>query len=256
MTISHTGYIKRSPSTLYRAQRRGGKGKTGMKTKEEDFVEHLFIASTKDYILFFTDAGKVYWLRSTKSPRGAGHPRQGDRQSVESCRRGRRYPPYFPVKGFTEDRIMMMATRLGVVKKTPHLEYSQSAGSAASSRSIWMKGQTDYRGPHRRQEDVLLGFEKRQVDPFPGGRWPTHGTGVTRGAGDDPEKDDDVVIGMEIVNEHDRVHPIYRNGKRFRQTDRTFRVSPPVARRQRCHHHQDHGEERLRRWYQAGNRRK
>jgi DNA gyrase subunit A len=72
VTVSHAGYIKRNAVSLYRAQRRGGKGVTGMRPKEEDFVEQLFVASTHAYILVFTDAGKVYWLKVHEIPQGGG----------------------------------------------------------------------------------------------------------------------------------------------------------------------------------------
>nr|WP_306304116.1 DNA gyrase C-terminal beta-propeller domain-containing protein [Desulfosarcina cetonica] len=71
VTISNTGYIKRNPITLYQSQRRGGRGKTAMSTKDEDYVTHLFVASTHHYFLFFTNLGKVYWCKSTTSPRSA-----------------------------------------------------------------------------------------------------------------------------------------------------------------------------------------
>jgi DNA gyrase/topoisomerase IV subunit A len=70
ITISHTGYIKRIPVTTYRKQRRGGRGLNAMDTKEDDWVEHLFIASTHDYLMFFTDRGQVYWLKVHEIPQG------------------------------------------------------------------------------------------------------------------------------------------------------------------------------------------
>ena len=76
VTISHTGYIKRTPSSLYRAQHRGGKGKRGMGTKDEDFVEQLFVASTHHYLLIFTDAGRLYWLKVHEMPQ-AGRASKG-----------------------------------------------------------------------------------------------------------------------------------------------------------------------------------
>ena len=76
VTISHEGYIKRNPVALYRAQRRGGRGKIGATTKEEDFVEHLFVASTHAYILFFTTSGKVYWIKVHEMPQ-AGRAARG-----------------------------------------------------------------------------------------------------------------------------------------------------------------------------------
>jgi len=76
VTVSHTGYIKRNPISLYRTQRRGGRGKVGMGTKEEDFVSMLFIASMHTYVLFFSDQGKVYWLK-VPNCRRRGAPRRG-----------------------------------------------------------------------------------------------------------------------------------------------------------------------------------
>src|SRR6266568_5099356 len=124
VTISHTGYIKRSAVSLYRAQRRGGKGKTGMKTKEEDFVEQLFIASTKDYMLFFSDAGRIYWLKVYEIPEAGRAARGKAIVNLLNLSPNEKISAIMPVKEFSEDRFIMMATRLGVVKKTPLLEYS------------------------------------------------------------------------------------------------------------------------------------
>ncbi len=118
VTISHAGYIKRNPVSLYRAQRRGGKGKIGMGIKEEDFVESLFTASTHDYLLFFTDAGKVAWLKVHEIPE-AGRAAKG-KALVNLLMLGHeeRVTAVLPVKEFREDRFVVMATRQGVIKKT------------------------------------------------------------------------------------------------------------------------------------------
>jgi DNA gyrase subunit A len=118
ITISHTGYIKRVPIDTYKAQRRGGKGVSGMTTKDEDFVEHLFVASTHDYILFFTTAGRVYWEKVYEIPEGGRTARgkaivnllniQGDEQIAAMIR----------VRAFSESEHLVMATRKGIVKKT------------------------------------------------------------------------------------------------------------------------------------------
>jgi DNA gyrase subunit A len=118
VTISHTGYIKRNPVSLYRAQRRGGKGKIGMGTKEEDFVETLFTASTHDYLLFFTDAGKVYWLKVHEIPE-AGRAAKGKAMvNLLALAGDEKVTATLPVKEFCEDRYVVMATRQGVIKKT------------------------------------------------------------------------------------------------------------------------------------------
>jgi len=118
VTISHAGYIKRNPVSLYRAQRRGGKGKIGMGIKEEDFVETLFTASTHDYLLFFTDAGKVYWLKVHEIPE-AGRAAKGKAMvNLLALAGDEKVTATLPVKEFREDRYVVMATRHGVIKKT------------------------------------------------------------------------------------------------------------------------------------------
>ena len=118
VTISHAGYIKRNPVSLYRAQRRGGKGKIGMGTKEEDFVATLFTASTHDYLLFFTDAGKVYWLKVHEIPE-AGRAAKGKAMvNLLDLAGEEQVTATLPVKEFRDDRYVIMATRMGTIKKT------------------------------------------------------------------------------------------------------------------------------------------
>src|SRR5438105_13026690 len=118
VTISHAGYIKRNPVSLYRAQRRGGKGKIGMGTKEEDFVATLFTASTHDYLLFFTDAGKVYWLKVHEIPE-AGRAAKGKAMvNLLALAGDEKVTATLPVKEFRDDRYVVMATKQGVIRKT------------------------------------------------------------------------------------------------------------------------------------------
>jgi len=118
VTISHTGYIKRNAVSLYRAQRRGGKGKSGMGTKEEDCVETLFTASTHDFLLFFTDAGKVYWLKVHEIPE-AGRAAKGKAMvNLLALTGDEKVTATLPVKEFRDDRYVVMATRMGIIKKT------------------------------------------------------------------------------------------------------------------------------------------
>ena len=118
VTISHAGYIKRNPVSLYRAQRRGGKGKIGMGVREEDFVETLFTASTHDYLLFFTDAGKVYWLKVHEIPE-AGRASKGKAMvNMLALAGDEKVTATLPVKEFRDDRYVVMATKQGVIKKT------------------------------------------------------------------------------------------------------------------------------------------
>jgi DNA gyrase subunit A len=123
VTISHSGYIKRNAISLYRSQRRGGRGKMGMTTKEEDFVEHLFVASTHSYILFFTDAGKVYWLKVHEVPQ-AGRMTRGKAIVNLLNLSGEKITAILPVRSFEEGKNVIMATRKGVIKKTDLMSYS------------------------------------------------------------------------------------------------------------------------------------
>ncbi|MFH1312337.1 MAG: DNA gyrase subunit A [Candidatus Eisenbacteria bacterium] len=118
IAITHGGYIKRMPVTLYRRQRRGGKGVVGMGTKEEDFVEHLFVASTHDYILFFTNTGKCHWKKVHELPEGGRYSKGKSIANVLELGTEGRVTAFVTTKDFAEDRHLIMATRLGVIKKT------------------------------------------------------------------------------------------------------------------------------------------
>ena len=123
VTISHTGYIKRNAVTLYRAQRRGGKGKIGMGIKDEDFVETLFTASTHDSLLFFSDAGKVYWLKVHEIPE-AGRAAKGKALVNLLALSEEKITATLPVKEYRDDRFIVMATKKGIIKKTELSAYS------------------------------------------------------------------------------------------------------------------------------------
>jgi DNA gyrase subunit A len=124
VTISHSGYIKRNAISLYRSQRRGGRGKMGMTTKEEDFVEHLFIASTHSYILIFTDAGKVYWLKVHEIPQGGRMTRGKAIVNLLNISGQEKITAILPVRAFEAGKSVVMTTKKGVVKKTDLMSYS------------------------------------------------------------------------------------------------------------------------------------
>ncbi len=118
VTISHAGYIKRNAASIYRAQHRGGKGKVGMGVKDEDFVEQIFTASTHDYLLFFTDAGRVYWLKVYQLP-DVGRASKGKAiVNVLALNQGERVTATLPVREFSDDHYVVMATQKGYIKKT------------------------------------------------------------------------------------------------------------------------------------------
>jgi DNA gyrase subunit A len=118
LMITHAGYIKRLPVSAYRRQKRGGMGVTGMETKEEDFVEHLFIASTHEYLLFFTTSGKAYWLKVHEVPQASRYAKGTAIVNVLALEKDDRLSSFVAVKAFEADKFLVLTTRLGNIKKT------------------------------------------------------------------------------------------------------------------------------------------
>ncbi len=124
VTVTHGGYIKRNAVSLYRAQRRGGKGSSGVKPKEEDFVENLFIASTHAYVLIFTDLGKVYWLKVHEIPQGGRASRGKAIVNLLQLADEEKVMTILPVKSFEKGQYIVTATARGIIKKTELMAYS------------------------------------------------------------------------------------------------------------------------------------
>jgi len=125
IAISHTRYIKRIPLSAYRAQHRGGTGVTGMGTRDEDFVEHVYVASTHEYILFFTTKGKVYWLKVHEIPEAGRIARGKALVNFFQLEPGEEITASVQVREFTPDSYLLMATKKGIIKKTQLMEYSR-----------------------------------------------------------------------------------------------------------------------------------
>lgn len=124
VTVTHEGYIKNTPLSVYRSQRRGGKGKTGMSTKDTDFVETIFVASTHSYVLFFTSLGRCYWLKVHEIPE-AGPTGKGKAViNLLNLSSDEKIAAVLPVREFKEDKFVIMATKNGLVKKTELMAYS------------------------------------------------------------------------------------------------------------------------------------
>ncbi len=198
VTISHTGYIKRNAVSLYRAQRRGGKGRIGMGIKDEDFVENLFVASTHDSLLFFTDAGKVYWLKVHEIPE-AGRAAKGKALvNLLALSGSQKVTATLPVKEYREDRYVVMATKNGLIKKTELSAYSNprqggiiALGLEEGDKLIGVQ-LTDG------QREILLGTKEgitirfKEDDVRPMGRIAYGVKGITLEEGNE-------VIGMETI---------------------------------------------------------
>ncbi|MEW6682409.1 MAG: DNA gyrase subunit A [Nitrospirota bacterium] len=199
ITVSHSGYIKRNPVSLYRAQRRGGKGKIGMGTKEEDFVTTLFTASTKDYLLFFTSSGKVYWLKVHQVPEAGrvakGKPiinllQLGERETVSAI---------LPVSEFRGDRFVVMATKHGTVKKTELSAHSNPRAGGIIALGLEEGDQLVSALVTNGDEEVLLGTKKGLVIRFPEANVRPMGRTAYGVKGIELEPGDEV-ISMEVVH--------------------------------------------------------
>ena len=124
VTISHAGYIKRNATSQYRSQRRGGKGMVGATTREEDFVEHLFVSSTHSYLLFFTSFGRVHWVKVHEIPQGSRTAKGKAIINLLPLGEGENISAFLPVREFKEDTSVVFSTRNGRVKKTDLMAYS------------------------------------------------------------------------------------------------------------------------------------
>ncbi len=124
VTLSHSGYIKSQPLSEYRAQRRGGRGKQAASIKEDDWIDHIFVANTHDHLLCFSDLGRVYWLKVWEVPQGGRTSRGRPLVNMFPLAEGEKITAVLPVKEFADDKYVFMATSRGTVKKTPLSDFS------------------------------------------------------------------------------------------------------------------------------------
>ncbi|ODT45418.1 MAG: DNA gyrase subunit A [Nitrospira sp. SCN 59-13] len=198
VTISHAGYIKRNAVTLYRAKRRGGKGKIAMGIKEEDFVETLFTASTHDALLFFTDAGKVYWLKVHEIPEASRAAKGKALVNLLALSKDEKVTATLPVKEYRADRFVIMGTKQGVIKKTELSAYSNPRQGGIIALSLDAGDKLIGVDLTDGQREILLGTKQgitirfKEEDVRAMGRT-AHGVrGITLESGDE-------VIGMETI---------------------------------------------------------
>ncbi|HEY5648174.1 MAG TPA: DNA gyrase subunit A, partial [Nitrospiria bacterium] len=199
ITITNTGYIKRNPVGLYRSQRRGGKGKIGMGVREEDFVEHLFVASTHEYLLFFSDSGKVYWLKVHQVPE-AGRATKGKAiANLFQLPADEGITAILPVAEFREDRFVVMGTRRGLIKKTSLEAYSNPRAGGIIALSLDGDDKLISVRLTDGKQDILLGTRKGLVIRFPEDQVRAMGRTAMGVRGVSLSKDN-TVIGMEVLD--------------------------------------------------------
>ena len=281
ITVSHAGYIKRTAADTYRHQSRGGKGRIGARTKEEDFVEHLFIASAHSYILLFTSKGRVYWLKVYELPEAAAATRGKAISSLVKFQEDEKLTALVAARNLEEEgRFVFMATKSGTVKKSALTEFSNPRSTGIIA--INLDGKDELIGAKltdgkkmiflASHEGQAILFRETEVRPM--GR---NAGGVN---GMDLDKED-YVVSMDavqpdfeiIAKEHKqtiaesrrarkRAHQgfadhadAYRRGKRLWQAHAAGGIPHHFARRQGRGQHEDHRPQRLRRGHAAGHRR-
>ncbi|RMF44890.1 MAG: DNA gyrase subunit A [Deltaproteobacteria bacterium] len=200
VTVSHGGYIKRNAVSLYRAQRRGGKGKTGMRPKDEDFVENIFIASTHSYILVFTDRGKVHWLKVHEIPQGGRASRGKAIVNLIQVESGEKVMTILPVKEFEKGRYIVTATANGIIKKTDLMAYSHPRAGGIIALSIDEGDSLIAARLTDGDTDIILASRQGKSIRFPETDVRAMGR-VARGVRGMNLDKDDQVIGMETVTD-------------------------------------------------------
>jgi len=199
LTITHNGYIKRTSLSTYRSQRRGGRGVQGASSRDEDFVEHLFVANTHSYILFFTDKGKCYWVKVYDIPEGGRAAKGRAIVNLIGCEADEKVSAFISVKEFNEDHFVVMATEKGIVKKTKLSAYSNPRKKGIYAVEIRDGDRLIEARVSTGDNDILLGtrngksirFSEEQIRPS--GRKTMGVKGITLSS------EDDRLVGMLLI---------------------------------------------------------
>jgi DNA gyrase subunit A len=211
VTISHEGYIKRNPVALYRAQRRGGRGKIGATTRDEDFVEYLFVASTHSYLLCFTTAGKVYWLKVHEIPQAGRAARGRSIANLLRLNAEEKLSAFLPVREFQEGWYVVFATRAGLIKKTDLMSYSTPRPSGIIAIALEEGDEVvGVRLTDGSQEVILstadgqaIRFEEAEARAMGRDTYGVRGMKLDQG---------DAVVGLDLVEEGGTLLAVSENG--------------------------------------------
>jgi DNA gyrase subunit A len=223
VTISHEGYIKRNPISLYRAQRRGGKGLTGARPKEEDFVELLFVASSHDYLLFFSNKGRVYWKKVHEVPEAGRMSRGKAIVNLLELQRGERVATTLAVRDFEKGKFIIMATKEGLVKKTELSAYSNPRTGGIVAIRINEEDELIGVRVSSGTQDIFLTtrqgksirFHESEIREM--GRVAAGNIGIRMGSGDE-------VVGMEVLDEGATILTVTENGYGKRTRTEEYRI--------------------------------
>jgi DNA gyrase subunit A len=223
VTKSHAGYLKRQPTSLYQSQRRGGKGKVAMQTREEDFVEQLFVASTHDYLLFFTNIGKVHWLKVYEIPQAGRAARGKAAVNLLQLQPGEHISTVIPIRRFEVDRFLIMATKKGIVKKTELTAYSNPRQTGIIALTLDEGDELIRVGVTRGDQDIFLATRQgmsirfKETDARSIGR-------TARGVIGIRLEENDEVVGMEVLGEGAAILTVAEGGYGKRTSEAEYRV--------------------------------
>jgi DNA gyrase subunit A len=224
ITVSDTGYIKRTAITTYRSQRRGGRGRIGMKTKEEDFVAHLFVASTHDYLMIFSDRGRAYWLKVHEIPEVEAAGKGKAIANLVSMEPTERIAAVLTVRDWEEGKFVVMGTRRGVVKKTALTAFSNPraggiiAMGVEDDDAVITAAITDGAGQIliATRNGMAIRFQESDVRPMGRSAYGVRGIEL---------RDDDVVVAMEVMRPGAAVLTLTENGYGKRTAFDEYRVT-------------------------------
>ncbi|MEW6008282.1 MAG: DNA gyrase subunit A [Candidatus Omnitrophota bacterium] len=223
ITISHTGYIKRLPVSSYRKQHRGGKGVTGAEVKEEDFIEHLFVASTHDYILCFTDSGRVLWLRVHEVPQASRMSKGKAIVNLLELKGQEKISACIPVKEFSADKFLVMATKNGLIKKTRLDAFSNPRKGGIIGLTLEKNDQLISVKVTDGKQEILLATRLGKAVRFPEKHVREMGRAAKGVKGISVGKNDNV-IAMEIPDKEDTFLTVTEQGFAKRTSAKEYRL--------------------------------
>ncbi len=213
ITISHLGYIKRTSASEYRQQRRGGRGAVGSKTREEDFVEHLFVASTHDTMMFFTEKGRCYWLRVYEIPEGDKQSKGRAIQNLIQIPNDDKVKAIIDVKNlddkaFVESHYIVLCTKKGVIKKTSLEDFSRPRATGVNAITIVEGDELLEAKMTNGHSEIMLAVKSGRAIRFPEEKVRATGRGAIGVAGIEVDDEKDEVIGMICINKEDTTRTI------------------------------------------------
>lgn len=200
VTISHAGYIKRNPASLYRSQRRGGKGIVGATTKEEDFVEHIFVSSSHSFLLCFTTAGRVYWVKVHEIPQIGRTAKGRAIVNLLPLHEGEKISAFLPVREFEEERFVVFATRKGLVKKTELMAYANPRRDGIIAIALEEDDEVIGVRLTDGKQELLLSTKNGQAIRFPEAEVRPTGRG-TYGVKGITLDEGDAVVSLEVLSQ-------------------------------------------------------